>query len=43
MRGNLRTTKPEPYIKPRREGQALNEEAAEALEDEEEERETSGA
>ena len=35
MRGNIRTTRPEPYIKPRREGQALNEEAAEALEDEE--------
>jgi glutathione-regulated potassium-efflux system protein KefB len=35
MRGNIRTTKPEPYIKPRREGQALNEEAAEALEDDE--------
>ncbi len=33
MRGNIRTTKPEPYIKPRREGRALNEEAAEALED----------
>jgi glutathione-regulated potassium-efflux system protein KefB len=42
MRGNIRTTKPEPYIKPRREGQALNEEAAEALEEEEEEREKSG-
>lgn len=35
MRGNIRTTRPEPYVKPRREGQALNEEAAEALEDEE--------
>ncbi len=35
MRGNIRTTKPEPYVKPRREGQALNEEAAEALEEEE--------
>jgi glutathione-regulated potassium-efflux system protein KefB len=34
MRGNIRTTVPEPYVKPRREGQALNEEAAEALEDE---------
>ncbi|MFJ6024878.1 monovalent cation:proton antiporter-2 (CPA2) family protein [Brevundimonas sp. NPDC092305] len=33
MRGNIRTTKPEPYMKPRREGQALNEEAAEALEE----------
>ncbi len=43
MRGNIRTTKPEPYIKPRREGQALNEEAAEALEEEEEEREKTGA
>ncbi|MBU1540608.1 MAG: monovalent cation:proton antiporter-2 (CPA2) family protein [Alphaproteobacteria bacterium] len=41
MRGNIRTTKPEPYIKPRREAQPLNEEAAEALEDEGE-RETSG-
>ncbi|MDI1325980.1 MAG: monovalent cation:proton antiporter-2 (CPA2) family protein [Brevundimonas sp.] len=36
MRGNIRTTRPEPYVKPRREGQALNEEAAEALEDGEE-------
>ena len=36
MRGNIRTTRPEPYVKPRREGQALNEEAAEALEDDEE-------
>ena len=36
MRGNIRTTKPEPYVKPRREGQALNEEAADALEEEEE-------
>lgn len=35
MRGNIRTTRPEPYVKPRREGQALNEEAAEALEEEE--------
>lgn len=43
MRGNIRTTRPEPYIKPRREGQALNEEAAEALEEEEEEREKTGA
>ena len=42
MRGNLATPQPEPYIKPRREGQALNEEAAEALE-EEGERETTGA
>ena len=31
MRGNIRTTRPEPYIKPRREGRALNEEAADAL------------
>lgn len=38
MRGNIRTTVPTPYIKPRREGQALNEEAAEALEDEEHEK-----
>ncbi|MBU4040001.1 MAG: monovalent cation:proton antiporter-2 (CPA2) family protein [Alphaproteobacteria bacterium] len=36
MRGNIRTTRPEPYVKPRREGQALNEDAAEALEDEDE-------
>ncbi len=35
MRGNMATPQPEPYIKPRREGQALNEEAAEALEDDE--------
>ncbi len=35
MRGNLATPRPAPYIKPRREGQALNEEAAEALGDEE--------
>ncbi|RZJ39870.1 MAG: potassium transporter, partial [Brevundimonas sp.] len=42
MRGNIRTTRPEPYIKPRREGQALNEEAADALE-EEDEREKTGA
>ncbi|MGZ9100107.1 MAG: monovalent cation:proton antiporter-2 (CPA2) family protein [Brevundimonas sp.] len=40
MRGNIRTTNPEPYIKPRREGQALNEEAAEALEDEDEPQKT---
>ncbi|MFC7377030.1 monovalent cation:proton antiporter-2 (CPA2) family protein [Brevundimonas sp. GCM10030266] len=43
MRGNIRTTKPEPYIKPGRKGQALNEEAAEALEEEEDEREKTGA
>jgi glutathione-regulated potassium-efflux system protein KefB len=35
MRGNIRTTKPEPYVKPRREGKALNEAAAEALEEDE--------
>ena len=40
MRGNIRTTKPEPYIKPRREGQALNEEAAEALEEDDEPQKT---
>jgi glutathione-regulated potassium-efflux system protein KefB len=39
MRGNAVTPTPEPYVKPRREGQALNEEAAEAL-DEEPARET---
>ena len=33
MRGNIATTRPEPYVKPRREGTALNEEAAEALEE----------
>lgn len=42
MRGNIRTTRPEPYVKPRREGLALNEEAAEALE-EDGEREKAGA
>jgi glutathione-regulated potassium-efflux system protein KefB len=42
MRGNIRTTRPEPYVKPRREGQALNEDAAEALEDEDE-RERAGS
>jgi glutathione-regulated potassium-efflux system protein KefB len=40
MRGNLTTPQPEPYIKPRREGRALNEEAAEALEDDEERQKT---
>ena len=35
MRGNMATPQPAPYVKPRREGQALNEEAAEALEEEE--------
>jgi glutathione-regulated potassium-efflux system protein KefB len=34
MRGNAVTPQPAPYVKPRREGQALNEEAAEALEGE---------
>lgn len=33
MRGNKATPKPEPYVRPRREGQALNEEAAEVLEE----------
>ncbi|MDP2116168.1 MAG: potassium transporter, partial [Brevundimonas sp.] len=42
MRGNVLTTRPEPWIKPRREGQALNEEAAEALEDEDEPQTTGG-
>ena len=42
MRGNIATTRPEPWVKPRREGTALNEEAAEALE-EDEEREKAGA
>jgi glutathione-regulated potassium-efflux system protein KefB len=42
MRGNIATTRPEPYIKPRREGTPLNEEAAEALE-EDDEREKAGA
>ncbi len=32
-RGNAVTPQPAPYVKPRREGRALNEEAAEALED----------
>jgi glutathione-regulated potassium-efflux system protein KefB len=41
MRGNIATTRPEPYIKPRREATALNEEAAEALE-EDDEREKAG-
>ena len=41
MRGNIATTRPEPYVKPRREGTALNEEAAEALE-EDDEREKAG-
>ena len=34
MRGNAVTPQPAPYVKPRREGKALNEEAAEALEEE---------
>jgi glutathione-regulated potassium-efflux system protein KefB len=38
MRGNIRTTRPEPYIKPRHEGRALNEEAAEVLEEDEQEK-----
>jgi glutathione-regulated potassium-efflux system protein KefB len=42
MRGNIATPQPAPYVKPRREGQALNEEAAEVLEDEDE-RERAGA
>jgi glutathione-regulated potassium-efflux system protein KefB len=42
MRGNLATPRPAPYVKPRREGRALNEEAAEALEDEDD-RETADA
>jgi len=37
-RNNTSTPQPEPYIKPRREGKALNDEAAEALEDEDEAR-----
>ncbi|MBJ7448144.1 MAG: cation:proton antiporter [Brevundimonas sp.] len=41
MRGNAVTPQPAPYVKPRREGRALNEEAAEALE-EEDEREKAG-
>jgi len=41
MRGNIATTRPEPYVKPLREGSALNEEAAEALE-EDEQREKAG-
>lgn len=44
MRGNIRTTAPEPYIKPRHKGQALNEEADAALELEaEQEREQAGS
>ncbi|WP_292062634.1 monovalent cation:proton antiporter-2 (CPA2) family protein [Brevundimonas sp. UBA7664] len=42
MRGNIATPQPAPYVKPRREGRALNEEAAEVLEDEDE-REKAGA
>ncbi|HST91170.1 MAG TPA: monovalent cation:proton antiporter-2 (CPA2) family protein [Brevundimonas sp.] len=42
MRGNLQTPQPAPYVKPRREGMALNEEAAEVL-DEDDEREKAGA
>jgi len=33
MRGNMATPRPEPIVKPRREGRALNEEAADALEE----------
>jgi glutathione-regulated potassium-efflux system protein KefB len=36
-RNNTTTPEPAPYVKPRREGQALNEQAAEVLEDEHEE------
>jgi glutathione-regulated potassium-efflux system protein KefB len=35
MRGNAVTPTPEPYVKPRREGQALNDEAAELLDEDE--------
>ena len=42
MRGNMATPRPAPYVKPRREGQALNDEAAEVLE-EDEGREKAGA
>lgn len=42
MRGNIATTRPEPYVRPRREGRPLNEEAAEALA-EDDEREKAGA
>ncbi|MFC0633351.1 monovalent cation:proton antiporter-2 (CPA2) family protein [Brevundimonas balnearis] len=38
MRGNMVTPQPAPYVKPRREGVALNEEAAEVLEEKEEAR-----
>jgi glutathione-regulated potassium-efflux system protein KefB len=31
MRGNIATTQPAPLVVPRREGKALNEEAAEAI------------
>ncbi|MFP5296644.1 MAG: monovalent cation:proton antiporter-2 (CPA2) family protein [Alphaproteobacteria bacterium] len=41
MRGNIATTRPEPWIRPRREGRPLNEEAAEALA-EDDEREKAG-
>ena len=41
MRGNIATTRPEPYVRPRREGRPLNEEAAEALA-EDDEREKAG-
>ncbi|SFS52052.1 monovalent cation:proton antiporter-2 (CPA2) family protein [Brevundimonas viscosa] len=42
MRGNIATTRPEPWVRPRREGRALNEEAAEALA-EDDAREKAGA
>ncbi len=35
MRGNMATPQPAPYVKPRREGRALNDEAADLLEEEE--------
>ena len=38
MRGNTSTPQPEPYVKPRREAQALNEDAAEVMVAEDEER-----
>jgi len=35
MRGNIATTVPEPYVRPRREARPLNEEAAEVIDDKE--------
>jgi glutathione-regulated potassium-efflux system protein KefB len=32
MRGNAQTPEPEPYIRPRKKGEAGNEEAADAIE-----------